>query len=130
MPAEEVTKVYMPFGLIQTSLSSRLCNVLHGRHIKDKRNQIGHGNFNLDSRSHKAGYAAFTPSRPMTYSNREPTPTNTTYTTRNTREKSKITLFCMQKGAEPSQARSGARAHHTKPDPKNVRVMPLYLRGV
>jgi hypothetical protein len=60
MPAEEVTKVYIPLGLMQTSLRSRLCHMLHGRHIKDKKNEIGLGNFTLDSRSHQAGYAAFT----------------------------------------------------------------------
>jgi hypothetical protein len=44
------------------------------------------GNFSLDGSSHQLGTRPSPPPRPVTYSTREPTPTHTTHTTRNTRE--------------------------------------------
>jgi hypothetical protein len=35
MPADGVTKVDIPLGLMQTSLRSRLCRVPHGQNFKD-----------------------------------------------------------------------------------------------
>jgi hypothetical protein len=52
LPADKVTQGDIPLGLIQTSLRSRLSQMPHGRHIKEKRKEIRFGNFSLDGSSH------------------------------------------------------------------------------
>jgi hypothetical protein len=40
MPTEKNTQGDIPFGLMQTSLRSRLSRMPHGRHIKEERKEI------------------------------------------------------------------------------------------
>jgi hypothetical protein len=86
LPAGKVTLGEIPLGLMQTSLRSRLSRKPHGRHIRDEKKEMRHGNFPLDGSSYQIGDAAITPATPMTYSTREPTRTHATHTTRNTQE--------------------------------------------
>jgi hypothetical protein len=55
LPADKVTQGDIPFGLMQTSLRSRLSRMPHGRHIKEERKKIRIGNFSLGGSSHQTG---------------------------------------------------------------------------
>ena len=99
MPSDEVDQGDIPLRLMQTSLRYRLSRMLHGRHNKDERKEIGLRDFSLSATAAiKLGTRRSPPPRLQTHSAREPTPTHATRTTRNIREYKKNTFFFMQKG--------------------------------
>ena len=118
MPADKVTQGDIRLGLKQTSLCSRLSRVPHGRHIKEKRQKNGIGNFSLDGRSHQTGDAAITPATPHdSHHSRANTDSQNVHNTQHTRVKQNK-LCVMQKGTEPSQTCSGG---HATPNPTQNR---------
>ena len=115
-------------GLMQTSLRSCLSPLPHGRHIKDERKEIRLGSLTLDSSSHQIEDAAFTPAAPQD-SQHPRANTDSQLTHHATHEsKTKYTLlYAKEHSAQPGMF---WRTHHTKPDPKSMRVMPLCFWGV
>jgi hypothetical protein len=125
--ADEVTQGYIPLGLMQNLLRSRLSRMPHGRHIKDERKEIRIGNLSLDGSSHQTGDAAFTPATPKDLQHSR---ANTdSHSTQHMKVKTNAIRF-VHKDTQPIQECSGGQSHHTKADPKSMRVKPLCFWGV
>jgi hypothetical protein len=128
LPAE-VTQGDIPLGLMQTSLRSRLSRMPHGRHIKTK--EICIENFSLDGSSHQTRNAAFTPATSQdSQHSRANTDSYNSHNTQHTTRKSKTKHTLLYAKGHLAQPGMFWRTHHTKPDPKSIRVMPLCLWGV
>jgi len=127
LPADKVTQGGIPFGLMQTSLRSRLSRMPHGRHTKEERKEIRIGNFSLDGSSHQTWDAAFTPATPHDfYHSRANTDTHNSHNTQHTRVKQNELCFT-QKGTQPSQTCSVG--HTTPKPPKNRCGWCLFASG-
>jgi hypothetical protein len=74
----------------------------HGRHNKDERKEIRHGNFSLDGSNHQTGDAAFTPATSKYFQHsRANTDSNISHNTQLTRVK--LNAFFMEKGPQSNQ---------------------------
>ena len=128
---QQVTKGDIPLGLMQTSLRSRLSRMPHGRHIKEERKEIRIGNFSLDGSNHQTGDAAFTPATPHDlHHSRANNDSHNSHNTQHATHESKTKYTLLYAKGHSAQPDMYWRTHHTKYDPKSMRVMPLCLRGV
>jgi hypothetical protein len=109
LPADKVTKGFIPLELMQTSLRSHLSRMPHYPWTAHQRRKkyIRLKGFTLDSSSHQTGDAAFTPSTPQDlHHSRANTDSLNPHNTQHTRAKQSALLF-MQKGTQPSQTCPG-----------------------
>jgi hypothetical protein len=95
-------------GLMQTSWSSRLSRMPHGRHIKDERKEIRIWNLSLGGSSHQAGDAAFSPAMPQDLQHR--------LTQHATHEsKNKINFALCKRTASPARKVLEDTSHQIRP---------------
>jgi hypothetical protein len=85
LPAKKVTQGDTPLGLMRTLLRPRLSRMPYGRHIKDERKKDWETSLSMAAVT-ELGTRPSPPPRPKPHDTREPTPTQTTHATRNTRE--------------------------------------------
>jgi hypothetical protein len=96
----------------------------HGQHIKDERKDVRFGNFSLDGSSHETGNAAFTPATPHDLQQLE-SQHRLKQLKHHERHESKTKHTLLYAKGHSAQPDKFWRTHHTKPDPKSMRVMPL-----
>jgi hypothetical protein len=101
-------------GLMQTSLRSRLSRMPHERHIKEEREERELETSLSTAAVIKLGTRPSPPPRPMTYTTREPTPTHTNHTTRNTQEQNKIHFASCKRTLSPARHVMEDTSHQTR----------------
>ena len=122
----EIKSAHVSLDTWRDSKRSRLSRMPHGRHMKDERKEMKLENFSLDGSSHRTGNAAFTPASPQDLQHwRASTDSHNTQYTRVKRKY--IALYAKTHSAQPEMF---WMTHHTKPEPKLMRVMLLFLLRV